>query len=249
MRTPFQGVLNIIRFNWHFYVFAFVLVGLLLFAVNFVAPPLQTFLLIGCILAAASTLISLLVSWYVYDLSGLYHFKWLEPQNTENTIVNINAGFDETSALLKAKFDQAELIVLDFYDPAKHTEISIQRARKAYPPFPGTLRVETNNLPLLDNSIAKIFVILSAHEIRDTTERVAFFKELKRALQPTGQIYVIEHLRDVPNFLAYNIGFFHFHAKSSWLITFQGAGLDLKKELKLTPFISTFILDKNGNTP
>jgi SAM-dependent methyltransferase len=248
MRKPFQGLLNIVRFNWHFYVFAFVLLGSLLFAINFLEKPLQPFLLIICILAAASTIVSLLVSWYVYDLSGLYHFKWLNPRITDSTIVNINAGFDETSALLKTKFNNAELIVLDFYDPIKHTEVSIKRARKAYPPFPGTLQVETSDLKLLSNSAAKIFVILSAHEIRDVNERVVFFEELKRVLQPTGQIYVIEHLRDVPNFLAYNIGFLHFHSKSSWLKTFQESGLYLIDELKLTSFISIFILDKNGNT-
>lgn len=247
MRKPFQGLYNIIRFNWHFYVFAFVLIILLSFAVNFVEKPLQTFLQIICILAAVSTIVSLLVSWYVYDLSGLYHFNWLGAQNTESTIVNINAGFDETSTLLKAKFDKANLVALDFYDQIKHTEISIKRAREAYPPFPGTLQVETNNLKLPVDSVANVFVILAAHEIRDAQERIVFFKELKKGLQPTGHIYVIEHLRDVPNFLAYNIGFFHFHSKSSWTNTFQGAGLYLIDELKLTPFISIFILDKNGN--
>lgn len=248
MRKPFQGVLNIVRFNWHFYVFAFVLVLGLFFVANYFAPPVRTVLILLGILATASTLISLLASFYVYDLAGLYNFTWLDQQNATNTVVNINAGFDETSTLLKAKFKQAELIVLDFYDPSKHTEISIKRARKAYPPFPGTQQVETKNLQLLDDSVDKIFVILSAHEIRDESERVTFFNALKRAIKPTGQIYIIEHLRDVPNFLAYNIGFFHFYAKSTWLKTFRDAGLNLKQEIKLTPFISNFILDKNGNT-
>ena len=239
-----NGLSNIL----HFYVFVFVLVLGLFFLAQYCTPPVRTgFILVG-ILATSSTLISLLASFYVYDLAGLYNFTWLDQQNTTNTVVNINAGFDETSTLLKAKFKQAELIVLDFYDPSKHTEISIKRARKAYPPFPGTQQVETGNLQLLDDSVDKIFVILSAHEIRDESERLTFFKALKRGIKPGGQIYIIEHLRDVPNFLAYNIGFFHFHAKSSWLKTFQEAGLNLKQEIKHTPFISNFILDKNGNT-
>lgn len=91
-------------------------------------------------------------------------------------------------------------------------------------------------------------MILSAHEIRNEIERIELFKELNRVIKLNGQIYVTEHLRDFPNFLAYNIGFFHFHTKSSWLKTFNDANLKIRQEIKLTPFISTFILYKNGNT-
>lgn len=173
---------------------------------------------------------------------------WLSElrNETKSKIVNINAGFDETSTLLKGKSKDSELIVFDFYDPLRHTEVSIKRARKAYPPHPDTQQVNTSCLPLPANYADKIFVILAAHEIRNSNERIAFFKELNRIVKPTGQIMIIEHLRNVPNFVAYNIGFFHFHSKSSWHKTFQGARLNISKELKITPFITTFILEKNG---
>ncbi len=41
-------------------------------------------------------------------------------------------------------------------------------------------------------------------------KELSFFNELNRVLKPNGQIVVTEHLRDLNNFLAYNIGFFHF---------------------------------------
>lgn len=248
MRKPFQGVLNIIRFNWHFYVFAFAIVSLLFLTVNHFDESFHSIIFIICYLICFSTILSLLTSFYVYDISGIYKFNWLDNQNTETTIVNINAGFDETSALLENKFKNVKLIALDFYDPLKHTEISIKRARKAYPPFAKTKQVDSDNLKLPDNSVDKIFVILSAHEIRNENERTIFFKELNRILKPTGQIYITEHLRDIANFLAYNIGFLHFFSKASWLKTFKNSNLKLKNEIKLTPFISTFILYKNGNT-
>ena len=138
--------------------------------------------------------------------------------------------------------------MFDFYDPAKHTEVSIRRAREAYPPFPNTQQVKPADLPLQDNSADKIFAILSAHEIRNEIERKSFFQELRRVLSPTGQIIVTEHLRDTANFLAYNIGAFHFHSKASWLKAFQSSGLRVSEEIKITPFITTFILDKNGVT-
>ncbi len=248
MRKPFQGVLNIIRFNWHFYVLSMVLVFIAVLLARYLGSSAQRILYFFCMLISGSIILSLVTSLYVYDLSGLYNLKWIDQQNTETVVININAGFDETSALLTKKFKNAELIALDFYDPKRHTEISIRRARKAYPPFPKTKQIDTSTLSMADNFADKIFVILSAHEIRNEVERLLFFKELKRVLKPTGEIYLTEHLRDVANFMAYNVGFFHFHSKDCWMEVIKGAGLEVKKTVHLNPFISTFILEKNGST-
>ena len=250
MRKPFQGVWNIVRFNWQFYVLAIVSTIVLLLLRNNFNAALRAASDILMVLIIGSTLISLVVSCYTYDFSNLYNLSWLNnlPIKNNGKIVNINAGFDETSNLLKSKFANSELIVLDFYDPTKHTEVSIKRARKAYPPFPNTQQVKPTDLPLQDNSADKIFAILSAHEIRNEEERKSFFQEFRRVLSPTGQIIVTEHLRDTANFLAYNIGAFHFHSKASWLNAFESSGLRVVEEIKITPFITTFILDKNGVT-
>lgn len=243
MRKPFQGVWNIIRFNWHFYIGSIALLCCLLLSENYL-PYLRTIEL----LVLVPTLVSLCVSLYVYDLSGLYMLNWIDNSSVKcsATIVNIHAGFDETSILLESKFNEAELLVFDFYEPTKHTEISIKRARKAYPSFPSTKCVSTSHLPIADNAADMVFVIFASHEIRNEQERITFFKELKRIIKPTGTIVITEHLRDFPNFLAYNIGFLHFYSRKSWLGLFQKASLSVKKEQKITTFISTFTLTKNG---
>ena len=248
MRKPLQGVVNIVRFNWHLYLIALGLVLFLFFVAIHFETPFQTIIYSIGLLIFVTTFVSLLASFYVYDVSELYKLDWIEKNNQEKIIININAGFDETSQLLQDKFNNADLIALDFYNPEKHTEVSIKRARKAYPPFPNTKQIETTNLKLENDSADKIIVIFSAHEIRDTNERILFFKELHRIIKPTGEIYVTEHLRDIPNFLVYNIGCFHFYSKESWQKTFQDANLTIAKEAKLNPFVSTFILEKNGNT-
>lgn len=248
IRKPLQGVLNIIRFNWHFYILSLLLLlGLLGAAAVTGGIPAMLLYTAGALLALV-TGVSLMVSCYVYDLSGLYQFDWIPVTGQETSIVNIHAGFDETSWLLKHRFAHAGLVVFDFYDPEKHTEVSIKRARRAYPPFPGTQQVLTTQLPLAGNSADKIFLIFAAHEIRDTAERTAFFTALRRLLKPDGEIIVVEHLRDSANFMAYNIGFFHFYSKAAWLRTFSQAQLHLKQEQKLTPFISTFTLTLHGDS-
>jgi ubiquinone/menaquinone biosynthesis C-methylase UbiE len=248
IRKPFQGVSNIVRFNWHFYVLSVVGILLILW-VNYVQllPLFYTILLLFFVIIP--TLISLFVSYYVYDFSGLYKLNWLDDMFLfpNETILNINAGFDETSVLLKEKYPHSELLVFDFYDPKKHTEVSIKRARKAYPPYPNTVSINTTKLPSPDENMDIIFVTFAAHEIRNDSERVLFFKELHRVLTKNGKIVVTEHLRDLPNFLAYNIGFFHFMSKLSWYKTFEVAEFEISKEQKITPFISTFILKKKWN--
>lgn len=248
LRKPFQGVVNIVRFNWHFYV-GVLLFCIILFLLKNHLPSHLNFILSFVLLSAITiTLITLTVSYYVYDLSGLYKLNWLPNNNEKLSIVNINAGFDETSVLLNIKYPNNSLTVLDFYDPQKHTEISIKRARKAYPSYPNTINTKTTNLPIKTNSVDKVFVIFSAHEIRNELERIQFFNELKRIITTNGEIYVTEHLRDIPNFLAYNIGFLHFLGLSSWHNVFKAANLTINNEQKLNPFITNFTLTKHGDT-
>lgn len=249
MRSGLPGMWNIVRFNWHFYAIACGLLLLVALTYPYLPAPLRLYAGLGSALSFATLLISLLVSGYIYDYSDLYQLNWLDALQPDQCmdIVNIHAGFDETSVLLEHKFPHAALLVLDFYDPEKHTEISIRRARKARPPYPGTIPVDTSGLPLADTSVDMILLLLAAHEVRDNAERVAFFRELHRALKPAGRIVVTEHLRDIPNFLAYTIGFLHFHSRKTWLQTFRLSGLSLENEIKITPFISTFILKKHGD--
>jgi ubiquinone/menaquinone biosynthesis C-methylase UbiE len=249
LRKPFQGIWNIIRFNRHFYLLAF----LLIICIVLFGQILGSYYITACywlaILIIVTVSASIIVSFYVYDISALYKLTWLQliTITSNSKIINVNAGFDEVSMLLHNKFPGAELIIYDFYDPLKHTEVSIKRARKAYPPYNGTQQISTSNLPLTDRGADHIFLILSAHEIRDEEERNMFFKELNRVLAINGKIVITEHLRDVANFLAYNIGFLHFMSKASWYKTFESSGFSIYKEIKITPFITNFILEKNGN--
>ena len=155
VRGSFQGVGNVVRFNWHFYLFAvtvLLILGVLGFKTDGWIFLLALLALIGGLWL---TVVSLVVTYWVYDLSSLYSLAWLDgiALGQGDILVNVNAGFDETSALLRASFPEVKLLILDFYDPAKHTEVSIKRARKVYPPYPGTLSVQTTSLPLADAGV------------------------------------------------------------------------------------------------
>ncbi len=245
-RKPFQGVFNIIRFNWHFYLAASLVIISGLYLKGYLNEQIQPFIFWFALVTTATLVFSLVVSFYIYDLSKLYQIKWL-PKLERKSVLNINAGFDETSKIINSRLYNCDLKVCDFYNPLKHTEISIKRARKAYPPFKNTIQVTTNKLPFTSNFFDYSLAVLSAHEIRDEEERVTFFRELHRVTKSTGRVFVTEHLRDWKNFVAYTVGAFHFHSKWTWLKTFEKSNFKVQREFKITPFITTFILVKNGD--
>lgn len=186
----------------------------------------------------------LIVSAYVYDFSGYYNFDWLKNyalNESENKhILNINAGFDETSFIIQNHFPEANLKVFDFYNPKQHTEPAIVRARKVSLVFPNTQVIKTNHIPLEDKSIDIIFLLSAAHEIRLPEEKIQFLKECYRICKPNGKVIMVEHLRDFPNFLAFSIGFTHFFSKVVWKKSFESAGFISFEETKFTPFMSVF---------
>lgn len=250
MRKPLQGVTNIIRFNWPFYALAATALADAGLVSIFSEGPWRFWASILTICVAVPVMVSLMVSAYVYDLSGLYDFHWLDDilLKKDGSFANINAGFDETTSILRLRYPSAHVASYDFYDPTYHTEPSIHRARLAYPAAPDAITITTAHIPAQANSLDAIFLLFAAHEIRDAGERERFFGECHRVLRPGGQVIVLEHLRDTANFAAYNIGFFHFLPLRSWLSAFQVTGFTLTRQQRINPFVTVFKLMKNGST-
>jgi hypothetical protein len=244
-RNRFQGVCTVLRFNWHFFAGAGVVLLALYAVAAFFPHPLNCVAFVLASLGALAVIISLTATYVAYDATGLYALGWLDPWmkiRPSERAANIHAGFDETGALLTTRYPGVRWSVFDFYDPAKHTEISIRRARAAHPPSPGTIAISTTEPLPADERFERILLLLAAHEIRDHAERVRFFVSLRHALAPGGAIIVTEHLRDLANFAAYNIGAWHFHTRSEWLATFAEAGLRVETRRRLNLFITAFVL-------
>jgi SAM-dependent methyltransferase len=242
-RRKFQGVLNILSFNRHFYIAGLAILAGLIASYFFIE---WADILFWAIITAFlyGLIMPLLVSAYVYDYSGYYNFHWLKnvvrADERIKSIVTINAGFDETSFIIKDSFPQSELKVFDFYDAERHTEPAIKRARKVSLTYPGTQQIASDSIPLKDNTADIVFLLSAAHEIRSTEERIEFLKECHRLCKPGGQLIMVEHLRDFPNFLAFSVGFAHFFSRAAWKKALNRAGFASCHETKFTPFMSIF---------
>lgn len=242
-RRKFQGALNILSFNRHFYVFGIIVLALIIAShVIFNWSDLLFWIIISAFLYGL--IVPLIVSAYVYDYSGFYNFNWLKCYNITDSdalqILNINAGFDETSYIIKNMFPKSNLRVFDFYNADQHTEPAIIRARKVSVVYPNAQQIRSNSIPLEDNSVDIIFLLSAIHEIRSQEEKVQFLEECYRLCKPNGKVIMVEHLRDFPNFLAFSIGFTHFFSKKVWKKAFEKAGFSTFLETKFTPFMSVF---------
>ncbi|WP_223607608.1 methyltransferase domain-containing protein [Chryseobacterium sp. OSA05B] len=243
-RRKFQGVLNILSFNRHFYIVGIGVLALVTISHQiFEWSDLPYWIIIAAFLYGL--IMPLIVSAYVYDFSGYYNFQWLKDCSIDESkvkrIININAGFDETSYIIKNNFPQADLKVFDFYDAKRHTEPAIVRARKVSIIYPDTQQIQSNSIPVPDQSVDLIFLLSAVHEIRSHEEKILFLKECHRLCKPEGKIIMVEHLRDFSNFLAFSVGFTHFFSKAVWKNAFSQAGFTSFKEVKFTAFMSIFI--------
>jgi hypothetical protein len=247
-RRRFRGVLQIIRFNWPHYLAGVGAVALSIAALRCVPMPVAVRLVawVGVFLAVFWMGSSLLASHWVYDRAGIYQLQWIKDAlpRVPSRWVNLHAGFDEFTVGLRALFPTSHGAVWDFEDARVTTESSIARARRMTTGAPRALKVNHSALPEEDAAFDAAFLIFAAHELRLREARARFFSELFRTLRPSGSLLLLEHLRDVPNALAFGIGALHFLGRVEWLRAAGAAGFNLEREFSITPFVRVFLFRK-----
>jgi hypothetical protein len=197
--------------------------------------------------AVAWSLLSLLVSHYVYDRSGLQTGAWLRPllPATVESWASIDAGLDAEVTLDGIVPGRCAGRV-DIYDGELVRAPSVRRARALTPRRHAAVAARATALPLADESCDLVAVIFTAHEIRDPRARAAFFGELRRVLSRRGRALLVEHLRDAANFLAFGPGFLHFCARREWLAQAERAGLHVAVETRVTPWVMALALERHS---
>jgi len=191
-----------------------------------------------------------MVSHYIYDRSRLYQWNWLGAVVKRNPAswANIHAGLDQTSEALIRLFPAAQRRILNVYVPAEMNESSIARARRHIETAAAPEKADPRALPLKNCECDTVFLLFVAHELRRREARLQFFREVGRALNPSGCVVLVEHLRDWKNSLAYGPGALHFFSRREWLAVGSQAGFNLANELRITPFVGCFVFSKNPSS-
>jgi len=247
-RHRFEGVLQIVRYNWPQYVAGSVAVlgaGAWLWCDNRNGGWLRFALWLAVLPAAWWCLASLAASHWIYDHSKLYRWTWIPsvlPAKPGHWL-NLHAGLDESSAALRALFPDSNGQTCDFYDAAEMSEPGIRRARGERHATAGE-RVCYRRLPFSDETFDAVFLFFAAHELRGASGREAFFRELRRVLARSGKLLLVEHARDLANLAAFGPGFLHFMSAGEWRRLARVAGLQILQERRMTPFVRAILFGR-----
>lgn len=245
-RKPWSGVASIARFNWPYYASALaVAIGA---AITIITSD-HIWLKLGALCAVLGScyflLVSLGVSYLVYDCSDLYRWHWitkLQQPNSIDAAICCYTGFDDCSESLREKVQPQSWFVLDHYDAKTMTEASIHRARHLHPPAAHAIPCSFNHWPSSIPRAQIIIGMLAIHELRTAQQRIDWFTQAKQKLTTDGSIVIVEHTRNLANFIAFGPGFLHFHSRATWQQSWEAAGLTSCKEFSITPWIRVFQL-------
>jgi SAM-dependent methyltransferase len=223
-----------VRYNWPTYLIA--VAALLLVA----ALPWPWRLL--AVPGGAGIAVSLAATWWVYDRSHLYDWRWaLHLLPAPRRYAVLSTGLDEISPALRDLLPGAEPTLLDCYDPAVMTEGSVRRARRLNPPAAGSVRADVAALPVASAGQDAVFLAFAAHELRVPAQRRALFAEVARVLRPGGHLVLVEHCRDVATVAAYGPGAWHFYPRREWLRLARDAELTPAGEATMTPLVRALV--------
>ncbi len=245
LRGPFDGVLQIVRYNWSLYAAAIAGSAVVVALVLMLHPVavVSWILLAGSAFGIFWLAASLAASHYIYDRSGLYKWDWIRDKLGlgPHRLVNVHCGLDESSVDLRRVFPEAELAILDIYDSEEMPERSIARARAEARVPSGAVKADYRRLPLETGSVDAVFTIFAAHELRRAAAKETFFREAWRVLQPGGRLLLVEHLRDAWNLAAFGPGAWHFFPRREWLRVAAATGFELSAETSQTVFVHALV--------
>lgn len=244
-------MLQILRYNWPLYASTWIGGAAGLVGLARLPLPSPARWLLGSITCSGLgwSAMSLMTAHYVYDLSALSRWDWLSDLFADSTprakgrYLNLHAGVDEAGGGVQRAFPAGQHLTADFYDPRSMPEGSIRRAREQDAAVSPTaaLRVASHALPFADGSWDAVLLVFAAHELRAPAARTRLFSELRRVLSADGAVVLAEHMRDLPNFLAFGPGVLHWYPGRTWLDAARQAGLTLTAERRLTPFVHALV--------
>jgi SAM-dependent methyltransferase len=246
-RPVWDGTIQILRYNLPFYLATGVACVLAGGAAIALSPPLVVagVLWVAVVLAAGWSLTSLLISHWVYDRSQLRSWEWMARclEHPPRRWALLHAGLDETRGALRHLLG-GDITELDIYDAVEMPSGSIARARgfAAEHGSGAAAPADFRALPFADGELDAIVLVFCAHELRRREARERLFVEVARAVRSGGNVVLVEHLRDVPNFLAFGPGCLHFQTRRAWLVASEHAGFAVAAERKITRFVTAFTL-------
>jgi len=182
-------------------------------------------------------------SWYLYDHSRLYEWRWLRPllPSARGPSISLTVGFDGAEESLAEVVGQRLTVV----DIAAGCVAFSQRLRQLVEREAAQVSVRSGcqGLPLRGSTVSLAVLAFSAHEIHDDDRCVNALTEVRRVLSPTGRLILVEHVRDVANVSVFGPAAWHFRSESQWCNLAARAGLRLDGHVRYGGLVHAFAFE------
>lgn len=241
-----NGALRIFVYNWPTYAVTWVF-ALAILLIAFGVPEYRWPLVSIGVLPLVWSVASLAISHFIYDRSALLSGQWLSallPMSVQRW-ATVHAGLDAEVELDRVMPGDC-VARLDIFDQGLMTASSIKRARTHTSPATAAVSCSPASLKIEDQVCDVVVVAFTAHEIRNRRAREQFFNELRRCVRPGGRIVLIEHLRDLMNFLAFGPGYLHFMPRSEWLRLADKANFTVAREERIAHWVMALSLERRS---
>ena len=250
----YSGMISTLLYNWPIFAGA-LFFGLVALGVGLWLPTPWSWILLSSGLASLGLMSTILVaSFVVYDWGRRHEYDRLAELGTlaeARVVVDITCGKLRGSRGLLAHLHRGYYFLIDIYDPDKMTDLALRRARAMEPPLQAQQRIHHRSakpasLPLPHNWADVIYCHFSLHELRDSADRDAIFRELARILKPEGRLLIAEHSRDWRNFLVFGPGAFSFFSPAAWQQHLAQAGLAIRHHERWRGLVHLWVAGRKG---
>jgi SAM-dependent methyltransferase len=238
-RLTRSGLGRVVCFNWPKYATA--AFGLILFVAvavgtkgqfTWLAAVLGGILLYGIVASIAAT-------WWVYDGSPMSNWQWVADELAGTSAWTlVHAGFDESGGKLAALLGPP-IAEFDIGPPVGSEERSLRRARHLL----GTngQHLANGTVPLPTASVEAVVCLFAVHEVRNIEIEAKLFAEFVRCLTPSGKLLVVEHARDLANFVVFGPAIMHFGSPRRWHRSILASGLRIAADRRQAVLVHTLV--------
>lgn len=233
-----SGVGRVVIFNWPKYASAGLALGVLIAmsaSSRFDTGIIGWFVVLGAIALVCGIAGSLLSTWWVYDYRAPDLYKTVASKHAPGDgWIMVHAGLDESHGRLDAIIGSTQHNI--DVGPTSNLSASLKRAHRwvgrSGKSWEGALDIKTD-------SVGLAVVLFGIHELsRPVASKL--LAELRRVVRSGGEIVIVEHLRDLPNFLAFGPGMLHFGTRRRWRAAIEAAGLPSPSERRVAGLVTVF---------
>lgn len=162
-------------------------------------------------------------------------------------VIYVEVGQRNGAIALSKNLQRGHVLILDVFNPQQTPDVALTRLRRvAYAATllplndPRTVwrEGEIGRLPLRDNSVQAVVIDQTLSALIQHGDRVRLLREVRRVLQPSGRLVVVEPAQKPAN--RWLIGFGAFAWVASWRDLLHDAHFDLQADQPINSLLHAF---------